>query len=106
MCLVAFMSLPLLSWHYELWSYNSVAGILPWSDSSAYHRGALQFLHEGSLDPWNQRRPANALAYVARLGIVDGNFWLAMLLRAALVGSAVYFLVRRLRQSWGWSLRR
>lgn len=101
MCVTAFVSLPLISWHYELWSYNSVAGILPWSDSSAYHRGVLTFIHEGSLDSWNQRRPVNALVYVVLLGLVGGNFWAAMLLRAALVGAAIYFLARRIRVSWG-----
>jgi hypothetical protein len=89
------------TWLHGSWGYSKIAGIIPWSDAQAYHAGGAQLLDDDSLAPFNMRRPLNAGFSAIRLAATGGDFWLAMLHQAAIVGASAWVLLRIVGRHFG-----
>ena len=81
--------------------YSAIGGVLPYSDAAGYIEGGQQFIDLGYLNSWNMRRPLNALFFVFRLKIANGNFWYIMAIQAGLCAIALTLYLRTLRQDIG-----
>lgn len=84
--------------------YAAYLGHVPATDASGYHLGAKRLLEDGTLDPWNHRRPLNAALLSVRILLGGHDLRLAILLQAILLGTAVGWASRVTGQVFGvWS---
>jgi hypothetical protein len=80
---------------------GAIGGFLPFSDALMYWFGAQSLEMQGHLDPWNCRRPLNALLLAVRLAIMGNDLRGALILQAALLGFSCFLLTRSLAKDYG-----
>ncbi len=49
------------SWRSGATNSTIIGGLIPYNDSNGYYYGTEHLLQSGTLDPWNMRRPINAV---------------------------------------------
>lgn len=81
--------------------YSHIGGVIPWSDAAGYYVGAEHLLQTGELDAWSQRRPLNTAFFAARLVITGNNYYLALLIQAALFGLAGFLAAYSIARTHG-----
>jgi hypothetical protein len=74
--------------------YSAIAGFVPWSDASAYYRGAMQLADTGKMDDWNQRRPLNATLLAVRLALGRFDLKNATILQVLLLALSAWIAAR------------
>ncbi len=94
LCTLLFTVPLLTAWTKLTPFYSALLAGLPFSDAYNYLDGALVLEHTGALPAWNQRRPLTTLLLAARLWLAQGDYALALVQQAWLVGAAVFILAR------------
>lgn len=82
---------------------SAIGGVLPYSDAAGYFEGAERLVYDGSLTPWNERRPLNAAFLAARLILTGNNFFSAVLIQALLAAIALFLSTCAIYQTHGRS---
>lgn len=83
---------------------SAIGGVLPYSDAAGYFEGAERLIYDGSLTPWNERRPLNAAFLAARLIATGNNFFSALIVQALLAAIALFLSTCAISQTHGRSV--
>lgn len=90
----------------EAWSSGRsnglfLGGLLPYSDATSYYIAGLRLLNDGTLDPWNMRRPINAALHALRLFLTGADLQLSLALTGATAAVVALAAAREIARSLG-----
>ena|GEM_PF-5571573 len=81
--------------------WQTIGGLVPWSDALNWYCGAERVLTSGHMDVWCSRRPLNPVLLAVRLALTGYDLRLAILLQAILLGLACYWAAKAVSSSSG-----
>lgn len=94
--------LPLLRiWGNVVSNFNTVLGILPWSDASNYYMDALELLHGGLFGTFSGYRPLFGCLLTVLLAITQQNLQIVLIIFVIINAIAAFLLAKELSNIFG-----
>lgn len=81
--------------------WQTVGGLVPWSDALNWYCGAERVLSSGHMDVWCSRRPLNPVLLAVRLTLAGYDLRLAILMQAILLGLVCYWAAKAVSSDYG-----